>query len=141
MHTGLTTINPFLSWLKMASQASASFFPSTSAGPSTVPSVPMTAIPAGHSLYVPTTASRSGAPMFVMLHGAGQNPGDFAAGTAMNSAAERHRFVVLYPAQPTCAKAHQCWNWFERAHQTRNQGDPSGPHRSTHHASRARTRR
>ncbi|MDM0078853.1 PHB depolymerase family esterase [Variovorax sp. J2P1-59] len=53
------------------------------------------------------------------------NPGDFAAGTAMNSAAERYGFVVLYPAQPTSANALQCWNWFDRAHQTRSQGDPA----------------
>ncbi|MDM0052935.1 PHB depolymerase family esterase [Variovorax sp. J22R115] len=85
----------------------------------------MTAIHDDHSLYVPATAPRHGAPLAVMLHGAGQDPGDFAAGTTMNLAAERHGFVVLYPAQPSSANAHQCWNWFEPAHQTRSAGDPA----------------
>ncbi|MGJ7510586.1 extracellular catalytic domain type 1 short-chain-length polyhydroxyalkanoate depolymerase [Variovorax sp. GT1P44] len=125
MQSSLTTFNPFLSWLEMASAASASFFPSSSPGPSTAPCAPMTEIHAGHSLYVPATAPRRGAPLLVMLHGAGQDPADFAAGTAMNSVAERHGFIVLYPGQPTSANAHRCWNWFERAHHTRHQGDPA----------------
>ncbi|MDM0106968.1 PHB depolymerase family esterase [Variovorax sp. J22R24] len=126
MPSSLTTFNPFLSWFQMASDASASFFPAASPGAAaTDPFLPMTATCEDHSLFVPATAPRHAAPLLVMLHGAGQNPIDFAAGTAMNAAAERHGFVVLYPAQPTSANAHQCWNWFERAHQTRDQGDPA----------------
>jgi len=63
--------------------------------------------------------------MVVMLHGAGQDPADFAAGTMMNEAAERHGFVVLYPGQSKQASAFRCWNWFDPAHQQRGQGEPA----------------
>ena len=78
-----------------------------------------------HCLYVAGSAAQVGAPMVLMLHGAGQDPEDFAMGTAMNVAAERNGFVVLYPAQGPHDNAQRCWNWFERAHQTRGQGEPA----------------
>lgn len=78
-----------------------------------------------HCLYVASSAAQVHAPMVVMLHGAGQDPDDFALGSAMNVAAERNGFVVLYPAQGSHNNAQRCWNWFEDAHQTRSQGEPA----------------
>lgn len=59
-----------------------------------------------------------------MLHGCTQNPAMFAAATAMNETADRHGFVVVYPAQPSGRNANRCWNWFLPAHQQRGAGEP-----------------
>jgi poly(hydroxyalkanoate) depolymerase family esterase len=59
-----------------------------------------------------------------MLHGCTQNPTTFAAATAMNETADRHGFVVIYPAQPSARNANRCWNWFLPAHQQRGTGEP-----------------
>jgi poly(hydroxyalkanoate) depolymerase family esterase len=60
-----------------------------------------------------------------MLHGCKQNPEDFAAGTTMNLLAEESGCLVLYPEQAAGANHSQCWNWFDGAHQQRDQGEPS----------------
>lgn len=117
-------IHLFCSWFQTASDVSASFFVPVSQGAEgPAPTVQRMQRHEDHCLYVPATAPLHGAPLVVMLHGAGQDPDDFAAGTRMNSAAERRGFIVLYPAQSTQASAHRCWNWFDRAHQTRGQGE------------------
>ena len=70
-----------------------------------------------YHLYVPANSSPTAgdaAPMVVMLHGCTQTPEDFAAGTRMNALAERHGFLVLYPAQAANANGQKCWNWFGR---------------------------
>jgi poly(hydroxyalkanoate) depolymerase family esterase len=59
-----------------------------------------------------------------MLHGCTQDPSTFAAATAMNDIADRHGFVVVYPAQPRARNAQACWNWFLPAHQQRGAGEP-----------------
>ena len=59
-------------------------------------------------------------PLLVMLHGCGQDPDDFAAGTNMNTLAEKEKFLVLYPdmnhlLNPTDLAGYNpfgCWNWF-----------------------------
>ncbi|MEO8335372.1 MAG: PHB depolymerase family esterase [bacterium] len=61
--------------------------------------------------------------MVVMLHGCGQTADDMARGTRMNAAAERERFVVLYPEQPASANPQKCWNWFVPDNQTRDKGE------------------
>lgn len=59
-----------------------------------------------------------------MLHGCTQDSSTFAAATAMNSVADRHGFVVVYPGQPRASNAQGCWNWFLPAHQQRGTGEP-----------------
>jgi poly(hydroxyalkanoate) depolymerase family esterase len=74
-------------------------------------------VPAGLSPEVP-------AAVVCMLHGCTQDPATFAAATAMNEIADRHGFVVIYPAQPSGRNANRCWNWFLPAHQQRGAGEP-----------------
>jgi poly(hydroxyalkanoate) depolymerase family esterase len=81
-----------------------------------------------YKLYIPLSyASRPDEkfPLIVMLHGCTQSPDDFAAGTRMNELAERHGFLVLYPAQSQTANGSKCWNWFRPGDQARDQGEPS----------------
>ena len=59
-----------------------------------------------------------------MLHGCTQEPATFAAATSMNDAADRHRFVVVYPGQDRGRNAQGCWNWFLPEHQQRAVGEP-----------------
>lgn len=130
LHSSFLAFNPFLSWFDAATRASETFFvgPSGDAGQAPSDMHPMTTHSESHSVFVPSRAVGTVGtrpPMVVMLHGASQTPLDFAAGTAMNAAAEQSGFVVLYPAQPGHANPHRCWHWFDAAHQSRDRGDPA----------------
>lgn len=76
-----------------------------------------------YRLYVPSAEQPRG--LIVMLHGCTQSPDDFAIGTRMNDAAERHGLVVVYPAQPQRANQQGCWNWFNPGDQLRDRGEPA----------------
>ena len=76
-----------------------------------------------YMLYVP--ASRPATFLVLMLHGCGQQPLDFAQGTAMNEAASKAGFAVLYPAQTSSANSQGCWNWHLPGHQERGTGEPA----------------
>ena len=77
-----------------------------------------------YTLYVPSHTPGRARPLLVMLHGCTQNPDDFALGTGMNRLAEEHGFLVAYPRQPASANPAACWNWFHRANQMRDKGEP-----------------
>jgi poly(hydroxyalkanoate) depolymerase family esterase len=120
-------LNPFAPWLDAASTLGSMFFVPRSdqrIENLAVDAFAMTECHEDHSLFVPP-AIKCNAPMVVMLHGATQDPADFAAGTAMNEAAARRGFIVLYPAQPSTAHPHRCWNWFDSRHQRRSEGEPA----------------
>ncbi|CAB3799612.1 extracellular catalytic domain type 1 short-chain-length polyhydroxyalkanoate depolymerase [Pararobbsia alpina] len=74
-------------------------------------------------LYVPGGYTGEPLPMIVMLHGAQQDPDDFAAGTEMNAAAEAKGYIVVYPLQSESANPLRCWNWFRPADQMRGSGE------------------
>ena len=79
-----------------------------------------------YKLYVPACAEAGvRLPLVVMLHGCGQSPDDFAAGTRMNDWAERDGFLVCYPGQTSAANGQKCWNWFNDADQHRGRGEPA----------------
>ena len=78
-----------------------------------------------YKLYIPSGYHGQAVPLVVMLHGCTQTPDDFAAGTGMNGVAEAEGFLVAYPAQAPTANISKCWNWFEAAHQQREQGEPA----------------
>ena len=84
--------------------------------------------PAGqraYKVFIPAAYRGTPMPLIVMLHGCKQNPDDFAAGTRMNELAEKHGFLVAYPAQAANANGSNCWNWFQTKHQRRDGGEPS----------------
>ncbi len=80
-----------------------------------------------YMLYIPAGAGAADKPLplVVMLHGCTQTPDDFAAGTAMNDAAQAQGCYVLYPAQSQQANPQRCWNWFKHNHQQRGSGEPA----------------
>ncbi len=78
-----------------------------------------------YKLYVPSGYQGQPVPLIVMLHGCTQSPDDFAAGTGMNAAAEKHACLVVYPGQTTGANAQKCWKWFSADDQQRGKGEPS----------------
>ncbi|HEY6187866.1 MAG TPA: PHB depolymerase family esterase [Pyrinomonadaceae bacterium] len=79
-----------------------------------------------YKLWVPSGYNNSKpVPLVLMLHGCTQTPADFAAGTQMNALADKHNFMVVYPAQPAEANPVKCWNWFQPEHQQRGAGEPA----------------
>jgi poly(hydroxyalkanoate) depolymerase family esterase len=78
-----------------------------------------------YKLFIPSSYAGQPLPLIVMLHGCKQSPDDFANGTRMNAAAERHGCFVLYPAQTRAANSSGCWNWFRREDQQRDRGEPA----------------
>jgi poly(hydroxyalkanoate) depolymerase family esterase len=74
-------------------------------------------------ICIPGTYGDDPLPLVVMLHGAHQDPDDFAAGTEMNAAAEAQGFIVLYPEQSEIANSLKCWNWFRPGDQQRESGE------------------
>ena len=78
-----------------------------------------------YKLYVPRAYRGAPLPLIVMLHGCGQDANDFAFGTGMNELAEQFQCLVAYPEQSSGANSNKCWNWYEKAHHERGQGEPA----------------
>ena len=78
-----------------------------------------------YRLYVPAALPSGPRPLLVMLHGCTQGADDFALGTRVLEAAERHGLIVTLPEQTRSHNAMACWNWFEPAHQGAGRGEPA----------------
>ena len=78
-----------------------------------------------YKLYIPGRIRGRRVSLVVMLHGCTQTPDDFATGTRMNDLADKHGFLVVYPAQSASANAFTCWNWFRVEDQAREAGEPA----------------
>lgn len=77
-----------------------------------------------YRLYLPASLDgRPAAGLLLLLHGCTQDPDDFARGTGIMAAAERHRVIVVAPAQTAQANMNRCWNWFEARHTARDGGE------------------
>lgn len=77
-----------------------------------------------YRLYLPASLDgRPAAGLLLLLHGCTQDPDDFARGTGIMAAAERHRVIVVAPAQTAQANMNRCWNWFEGRHTARDGGE------------------
>lgn len=82
--------------------------------------------PRRFKLYVPSRYDKSRpVPLLVVLHGCTQDPDDIARGTRFNAIGEEKGMLVAYPEQPQKANGLKCWNWFDSAHQRRDQGEPA----------------
>ena len=77
-----------------------------------------------YKLYLSTVLRRR-PPLFVMLHGAGQDACDFAAGTRMHEVVEECGGVALFPEQSRHAHPMGCWNWYDTRHQFAEAGEPA----------------
>lgn len=78
-----------------------------------------------YKIYLPGGSFPAPTGLILMLHGCSQTPEDFARGTHMNSWAEKHGLVVVYPAQTERHNAACCWNWFKPGNQSRGSGEPA----------------
>lgn len=62
--------------------------------------------------YPVETRLAPGAALVVILHGCGQDAGDFAVDAGWTDAADEHGFALLLPQQAKRNNAMQCFNWF-----------------------------
>lgn len=76
-----------------------------------------------YRLFVPSRLADGPKGLVLMLHGCTQDPDDFARGTDMNSHAERHGLIVVYPHQSRAHNAQGCWNWFRPEDQRAEAGE------------------
>lgn len=73
--------------------------------------------------YVPAPAAIPPT-LVVVLHGCTQNASNFDNGSGWSELAKKHGFAVLLPEQTRANNFNLCFNWYERADNERNGGEP-----------------
>jgi poly(hydroxyalkanoate) depolymerase family esterase len=72
--------------------------------------------------YVPDNISNN-APLVVVLHGCGQTAQEYANESGWNVLADNHKFYLLYAEQQYLNNSSYCFNWFNTADNSRDQGE------------------
>lgn len=72
--------------------------------------------------YVPPDLA-AGRPIVVALHGCTQNATAYGTGAGWTTLADRLRFTVVLPEQPSANNFNRCFNWFQPGDTTRGQGE------------------
>ena len=79
-----------------------------------------------YTVYVPSTYKAGTAvPLVVALHGCTQDADVFRQLTRWDQLAEAKKFIVVFPQQDQNSNQLKCWNFFQPAHMTRDQGEPA----------------
>jgi poly(hydroxyalkanoate) depolymerase family esterase len=64
------------------------------------------------TVVAPNNTVARNLPLVVLLHGCRQNPDIFIDGTRFEEIANKHKFMILAPEQPSFTNLKNCWNWF-----------------------------
>lgn len=72
--------------------------------------------------YVPATVAAN-PPVVVAMHGCTQTATDYYANSGWTKYADAYGFVVVFPEQRTANNYNRCFNWFQPADATRDQGE------------------
>lgn len=80
----------------------------------------------GRNFTLVKPKSSSKLPLVVLLHGCKQTPDLILNGTYFEELAEKKKFIVLAPEQPSFANGDNCWNWFLHYQQIRNSVNEMG---------------
>ncbi|HEU4734045.1 MAG TPA: PHB depolymerase family esterase [Kofleriaceae bacterium] len=72
--------------------------------------------------YVPAGLA-SGAPLVVVLHGCTESASSYSTQTEWGNLADRFQFAVVFAEQQSSNNSLSCFNWFQTADITRDQGE------------------
>ena len=73
-------------------------------------------------VYVPSGLP-PGSPLVVAMHGCTQSASVYSTQTEWGNLADRFRFAVVFPEQPTANNSSSCFNWFQPGDISRDQGE------------------
>jgi poly(hydroxyalkanoate) depolymerase family esterase len=80
--------------------------------------------PGNLKMFVYTPAGLpAGSPLVVAMHGCTQSAAVYSTQTEWGALADRFRFAVVFPEQPTANNSSSCFNWFQPGDIARGQGE------------------
>jgi poly(hydroxyalkanoate) depolymerase family esterase len=83
--------------------------------------------------YVPEGNLRK-VPLVVVLHGCLQDAQEMARLSGWNTLADQEKFIVLYPQQSAANNLNRCFNWYQPADVSRNNGEAASISQMIAHA-------
>jgi poly(hydroxyalkanoate) depolymerase family esterase len=72
--------------------------------------------------YVPAGLP-AGAPLVVAMHGCTESASVYSTQTEWGNLADRFKFAVVFPEQPSANNSSSCFNWFQPGDISRDQGE------------------